>query len=111
GRHGTRGAFSVDVLGSEGTLRCGFYIGTELLDKGGKRIDNATLDLPPNASVFKVAYQQIADYLDGGDPPHCSRGDYMAVNEIGFATIESGITGKTIDIPTQNRERLIFANG
>ena len=122
GSHGTVTGFSVDVLGSEGALRAGMYIGTVLQDKSGKVIDNShkpkalvneanTLNLPENASVFKCAYQQITDYLDGGPLPHCARDDYMAVNEIGFATIESGLTGQTITIPCQNRDRLIFANG
>ena len=111
GSPGCMTGFSVDVLGSEGRLRAGMYIGTALHDKNGKQIDNATLGLPENASVFKMAYQQITDYLDGGPLPHCARGEYMAVNEIGFATIESGLTGQTIQLPCQNRNRLIFANG
>lgn len=111
GQHGKAGAFAVDVLGSEGTLHAGMYAGTVLHDKDGKLVDNATLELPENASVFKVAYGQIAAYLDGGPLPHCNHDDYMAVNEIGFAMIESSITGKTIDIPCQNRNRLIYANG
>ena len=61
--------------------------------------------------MFKVAYQQIVDYLEGGDLPHCSRENYIAVNEIGFATIESGLTGQTIEVPCQERSRLIYANG
>lgn len=111
GQHGKITGFSVDVLGSEGTLRAGMYIPTVLYDKDGKLVDNSTLNLPENASVFKVAYQQICDYLDGGLLPHCTRNDYMAVNEIGFAMIESSLTGKSIDIPCQKRDRLIFANG
>lgn len=111
GQHGTAGAFSVDVLGSEGSLKAGMYINTVVKDKNGQLIDNSKLDLPPNASVFKVAYEQISAYLDGGPMPHCAKNDYMAVNEIGFATIESSLTGKTIDIPCQKRDRLIFANG
>ena len=110
GKHGVRGGFSVDVLGSEGTVQTGFYSETTV-HKGGKLIDNATLDLPENASPFKVAYKQITDYLDGGPPPDCSGEDYTAVNEIGFATIESSITGQTIDLPCENRRRLIYANG
>jgi len=110
GNHGTRGGFSIDILGSEGSVQAGFYSST-IVHKGRKLIDNATLELPENASPFKVAYQQITDYLDGGAPPDCARDDYTAVNEIGFATIESGITGQTIQLPCQNRKRLIFANG
>ena len=112
GEHGTKGAFSVDVLGTEGQLRTGYSrSATALHDKDGKLVDNTTLGLPTNQSVFKIAYQQIADYLEGGDLPHCSRNNYIAVNEIGFATIESGLIGQTIEIPCQERGRLIYANG
>ena len=110
GNHGTRGGFSVDILGNEGSIQTGFYSGATV-QRAGKLVDNATLDLPENASPFKVAYKQITDYLDGGALPDCARDDYTAVNEIGFATIESGITGQTIQLPCQNRKRLIFANG
>ena len=110
GNHGTRGGFSVDVLGSEGSVQTGFY-SSVIVHKDGKLVDNATLNLPENAGPFNVAYKQITDYLDGGPLPDCSGDDYTAVNEIGFATIESGITGQTIQLPCQNRKRLIFANG
>ena len=111
GQHGIMGAFSVDVLGTEGSLRAGFGGGTVLRNKSGQHIDNNTLGLPENASVFKVSYEQISAYLDGGPLPHCAKNDYMAVNEIGLGTIESAITGKTIEIPSKSRDRLIFANG
>lgn len=111
GNHGVAGAFAVDVIGSEGSLYAGFYAPTILRNKQGQQIDNNTLDLPKNESAFKVAYDQIVAYLDGGPMPHCAKNDYMAVNEIGFGVIESSITGKTIDIPSQNRNRLIYANG
>lgn len=111
GQHGTAPSFAVDVLGSEGSMRAGIYIGATVRKKNGEIVDNSTLDLPANASVFKVAYEQIAAYLSGGDLPHCTRDDYLAVNEIGFAMIESSITGQTISIPCQRRNRLIHANG
>lgn len=110
GNHGVRGGFSVDILGSEGSIQTGFYTGVSV-QKGGQQVDNDTLDLPENAGPFKIAYQQITDYLDGGPLPHCSRDHYTAVNEIGFAVIESAITGQTIELPCQNRTRLIYANG
>jgi predicted dehydrogenase len=111
GKHGTAPAFAADVLGSEGIIRAGMYIGAMVRRKSGEIVDNASLGMPENASVFKVAYDQIAAYLDGGPLPHCAREDYMAVNEIGFAMIESGITGQRVDIPCQKRDRFIFANG
>ena len=77
GEHGTKGAFSVDVLGTEGQLQTGYSrSATTLYNKDGKLVNNATLDLPPNQSVFKVAYQQIVNYLEGGDLPQCSRENY-----------------------------------
>jgi len=111
GQHGKMTGFSVDVLGSEGSLRAGMYIRTVLQNKDGKIVDNNTLNLPENASVFKMAYKQICDYLDGGPLPHCTKNDYMAINEIGFAMIESSLMGKAINIPCEKRDRLIFANG
>ena len=112
GEHGTKSAFSVDVLGTEGQLRTGYSRSiTTLYDKDNKLVDNTKLDLPPNQSVFKIAYQQIVNYLEGGNLPHCTQEHYIAVNEIGFASIESGLTGQTIEIPCQKRSRLIYANG
>ena len=112
GEHGTKSAFSVDVLGTEGQLRTGYSRSiTTLYDKDNKLVDNTKLDLPPNQSVFKVAYQQIVNYLEGGHLPHCTQEHYIAVNEIGFASIESGLIGQTIEIPCQKRSRLIYANG
>ena len=67
------------------------------------------MGLPEKQSVFKVAYEQITGYLEGGPPPHCSGADNLAVNEIAFATIESGLTGRKVDTPCQNRGRKIWA--
>jgi len=112
GDPGTKSAFSVDILGTEGQLRAGYArSATTLYNKDNKLVDNTKLDLPPNQSVFKVAYQQIVSYLEGGNLPHCTQEQYIAVNEIGFASIESGLTGQTIEVPCQKRSRLIYANG
>ena len=62
-------------------------------------VDLAALGMPANASVFTVAYDQIADHLDGGPLPHCTDDDGVAVNEIGFSGIESALTGKRIALP------------
>ena len=110
GNHGARGGFSVDVLGSEGKVETGFYSGVRV-HKAGEPVDTATLGIPENVGPFTIAYKQITDYLEGGALPDCARDAYTAVNEIGFATIESGRTGQTIHLPCQNRQRLIFANG
>ncbi|MBT5876435.1 MAG: hypothetical protein HOH43_23630, partial [Candidatus Latescibacteria bacterium] len=68
-------------------------------------------EMPENKSVFAVAYEQIARYLDGGALPDCTNDDFAAVHEVGFAAIESVNTGQHISIPNQRRDRLIFANG
>ena len=112
GEHSKREAFSIDVLGTEGILTAGYSRGiTCLTGKNGKIKDHNILDLPEDASVFKVSYQQIVDCLNGGPLPDCSKNDYMAVNEIGFATIESGLTKQIVNIPNQRRDRLVYANG
>ena len=84
---------------------------TRLTNESGNVVDHNILNLPDNASVFKVAYQQVVDYLEGGPLPDCSRNSYMAVNEIGFATIESGKTGQLVNLPNLRRDRLVYANG
>jgi predicted dehydrogenase len=111
GNHGKTPAFAVDVLGSEGQLRAGFYLRPTLQDADGAVVDNATLGLPENVGPFRIAYEQITAHLDGGPAPHCSGSDWVAVNEIGFATIESGLTGERVDLPCAKRDRMIFANG
>lgn len=76
-----------------------------------RRASASTTRRSPHKSLFKVAYEQIAAYLDGGPLPHCSGKDYLAVNERGFATLESDRTGRRIEIPSPHRTRLIYANG
>jgi len=111
GRDGEHGGFYCDVFGSEGYLRAGIYTPPFARDKAGKPIDLASHDMPPNASVFTVAYDQIADTFDGGPLPHCTGEDWIAINEIGFAAVESVLTNQRILLPNQNRARKIFANG
>ena len=74
-------------------------------------VDLSQHAMPPNASVFKVAYDQIANHLDGGPLPHCTDDDWHVVNELGFAGIESALTGQRVTIPNQNRSRMVYANG
>ncbi|HUT32748.1 MAG TPA: Gfo/Idh/MocA family oxidoreductase [Planctomycetota bacterium] len=110
GQPGEHGGFYVDVLGESGTVRAGIYTPPFAKTKEGP-VDLATLGMPPNASVFKVAYGQIADHLDGGPLPHCTDADWRIVNELGFAGIESVLTGRRIELPNANRTRRIYANG
>ena len=70
-----------------------------------------TGQVPEEKSVFTVAYEQIADYLDGGPLPHCTNRDFMTVHELGFASIESINTGREVMLPAKNRTRKVFANG
>jgi predicted dehydrogenase len=111
GEAGEYGSFYCDVIGSEGRARAGIYTAPFACDKKGQAIDLAALGIPANASPFKVAYDQIAAYLDGGPRPACTDEDWIAVHEIGFAGIESCLTDRRIALPNADRARRIFANG
>jgi predicted dehydrogenase len=103
--------FSIEIVGTKGTAYTGMYIESRVTDKHGKPVDDIKLDLPEKLGVFEVAYSQIAGFLDGGPLPECTRDAYRAVNEIAFASIESGQTGAAVNLPCNHRDRLIFANG
>ncbi len=111
GTTGEHGGFYAEVFGSAGYVRAGIYIPPAAFDKDGKPIDLTQHNMPANASVFQIAYDQIADYLAGGPLPHCTNDDWIAVNEVGFAGIESVLTDYRIVLPNQHRSRKIFANG
>jgi len=111
GANGAHGSFYCEILGTDGMARAGMYIPPYAQNEKREPIDLTQFNMPENASVFKVAYEQIADYLDGGPLPHCTNDDFVAVNEIGFAGIESFHTNQRIVLPNQNRQRRIFANG
>ena len=110
GQSGEHGGFYADVLGSEGLVRAGIYTPPFARTKSGP-VDLSQHAMPEDASVFTVAYDQIADHLDGGPLPHCTDGDWAAVNELGFAGIESVVTGRRVELPNRNRSRRIYANG
>ena len=107
---GLYGGFYAEVFGENGYVRAGIYTPPFAKTPKGP-IDLAALGMPANDSVFRVAYDQIADHLDGGAPPHCTDAGWHAVNELGFAGIESALTGRRIELPNTNRTRKIFANG
>ena len=111
GSKGPCGSFYVDVFGSEGRAFVPFYGRPKAWDADGKELDEAALGLPPNASPFLMAYEQIAEHLDTGRTPDCGPYMYRPVNEIAFGMIESGISGETVSLPCTNRTRLVFANG
>jgi len=110
GANGEHGTFYCDVIGTEGLVRAGIYIPPFARTKDGP-VDLAALGMPDNASVFTVAYGQIADWLEGGPRAHCTDADWVTVHEIGFAGIESVLTDQRITLPSQRRERKIWANG
>jgi len=109
GNHGKRPAFAVEVMGTEGYGRIGFYQhDPELFDADGKPIE---MELPPDASPFQVAYEQIVDYLDNGPPPECGPEQYAPVNELAFGMIESIATGRAVKLPNTKRDRRIYCMG
>ncbi len=110
GQNGEHGGFYVDVFGENGYVRAGIYTPPFAKTKEGP-VDLAKLGMPDNASVFTVAYDQIADHLDGGPLPHCTDAGWHVVNELGFAGIESALTARRIELPNANRSRRIYANG
>ena len=111
GHKGPSGSFYVDVYGTNGRAFVPFYGVPKAWDEEGNEIEETKLDLPPKASPFLVAYEQIADYLDTGEPPHCGPDMYRPVNEIAFGIIESGVRRQEVLLPCANRHRLVFANG
>lgn len=109
--NGEHGGFYCDVFGTEGYVRAGIYTAAFARDKSGTPIDLSKHAMPMNASVFTVAYEQIADHLEGGALPECTDRNWHIVNEVGFAGIESALTGRRITLPNVNRSRRVHANG
>ena len=103
--------FSCLVEGSEGRAYIPFYGDPEAWDNDGQPLGSETLAIPEKRSPFQVAYEQIADHLEGGALPDCTDDHFIQVHEIGFAGIESVLTDQRVELPNANRERLIFANG
>jgi predicted dehydrogenase len=111
GTNGEQGGFYCNVYGTEGFARTGMYIPPYARDKDGKPIDLCKKGMPRNTSVFHIAYDQIAEHLDGGPLPACTGDAWTAVNELGFAGIESFHTQQRVTLPVPNRARKVFANG
>ncbi|PQV62602.1 putative dehydrogenase [Abditibacterium utsteinense] len=111
GADGEGGSFYVDVFGTKGRVRAGIYAAPQAWDAKGNPLELG--EMPPNASVFQVVYEQIAGFLDGGPMADCTDADWHEVNEIGFVAIESASNGgfKRIELPNINRARKIWANG
>lgn len=111
GHNGEHGGFYCDVFATEGKAMIPFYGEAFAWNKDSKPIDLAEYGIPSSESPFKTAYEQIARNLDGGELPDCTNEQFTAVNEIGFAAIESILTNRRIELPNTNRTRLIYANG
>ncbi len=111
GVDGEYGSFYCDVIGTEGRARAGIYTPPYACSKKGAAIDLAQYGLPENASPFTVAYDQIAAHLDGGPLPACTGADWEMVHEVGFAAIESILTGARVTLPNANRTRRVHADG
>jgi predicted dehydrogenase len=111
GTEGEYGGFYADIFGTEGYARAGIYTASFAKNKKGEPFDLERLGMTKDASVFTVAYDQIANHLNGGPLPHCADVRWRAVNEIGFAGIESALAHRRITLPNQNRSRKIYANG
>jgi len=108
GNPGKRPTFCVEVMGTEGYGRVGFYTASELFDADGRRI---ACEPPPDRSPFVVAYEQIVGYLDGGPLPDCTADQYVPVNELAFGMIESIATGALVKLPNGKRDRKIYCMG
>jgi predicted dehydrogenase len=100
-----------DVVGTDGLVRAGQYVAPAAFRPDGEPIALAADSLPPDAGVFTEAYTAIATALDGGAPPACSGNDAATVNEIGFAAVESILSGAPVELPLRHRDLRIFANG
>ncbi|WP_308635456.1 Gfo/Idh/MocA family protein [Paenibacillus silvisoli] len=111
GAAGMHGDFYCEVFGTKGKVRAGMYVAPYACDSEGNEVDLSEYDSRDTTSVFTVAYNQIAGYLNGGAAPHCSDDAFICIHEIGFGAIESIRTGAPIGLPNTNRTRKIFANG
>ncbi len=110
GGAGEHGVFYCDVHGDNGFVRSGMY--TPPIVRVGKEVSSVEdMGIDARISPFANAYQQIADYLDGGSSPHCTDTHWQAINELAFAGIDSMDGGCRVELPSTQRNRLVFANG
>lgn len=110
GHAGEHGVHYCDVVGTDGRACIPFYGSPSARDRKGNAIDLGCgrYVMPGVASPFKLAYEQIANHLDGGALPDCTNENFAAVHEIGFAGIESVLTNRRIVLPNDNRKRRLF---
>jgi predicted dehydrogenase len=110
GKAGPHEYWYCDVIGTEGTVRAGLYVLPAAFRPDGEPIELAPYALPPKASVFSVAYGEIAAALAGGPGPACSGADAIAVNEIGFAAIQSMRGRGPVEFPVSHRDLQVYAS-
>ena len=108
GDPGKRPSFSVEVMGSKGYARIAYYGKAEFFDADGNPV---ALKIPEDKSPFEVAYGQIVAYLESGKKPECGPEQFVAVNEIVFGMIESGLGNQPVTLPNARRIRKIYCMG
>ena len=108
---GEYGGFVAEVFGTEGWAKTGIYTQTKIKTKKDGELDISKLGFPEEKSPFTIAYEQIADYLDGGRLPDCTDANFHIVNELGFAMAESIYTGRKVTLPATDREFRMYADG
>jgi predicted dehydrogenase len=110
GRAGPHEYWYCDVIGTQGTVRAGLYVPPVAFRPDGEPIELPPDALPPKAGVFSVAYGAIAAAMDGGPLPACSGTDAIAVNEIGFAAIQSMRVAGPVELPVSCRDLRVYAS-
>jgi predicted dehydrogenase len=104
--------FHVDVFGTDGMLRLPSYRAPIWLDVKRQPVPPEQWAAQPDRSVYTVAYDQIADHLDGGPIPACTGAEALKVHEIGMAAIESMLAGGArIELPLTQRDRRVYTIG
>ncbi|MFZ2654135.1 MAG: Gfo/Idh/MocA family oxidoreductase [Victivallales bacterium] len=109
GHNGEFGGFYCEIFGSKGRARAGIYTSPYACDSAGKPIDLSVHGFTEERSPFAIAYDQIAQSIDGVGIPGCTGDEFVAVNEIGFGAIESMRSNQCVTLPNVNRDRMIYA--
>lgn len=109
GASGEHGGFYCEVFGSGGMARVGAGAEPMIIDDKRTPMNLTSLGFPEQKTPFAVAFDQIADYLDGGELPHCTDDDFVTVHEMSFGAVESIFQGRKILLPNENRTRKIYA--
>jgi predicted dehydrogenase len=100
----------VDVFCDKGVARIPFY-GKVVVTSGGQVVDLDAYRPLRRIGMFTLAYDQIADHIDGGPPPFCTGRDGAMVHEIVMAAAESILTGARVAVPTKRRGLRVWSVG